>query len=603
MKIFGDDPENLEEHSFANFCSLCRFSTRRLPFTRYNKNKKRKVRQKYLDRHTIFMYTAVKPSRRVPGALGLFAAKDLKRGTVLIPSTSVAPPPTTGPSSSTPAALCQPPLTTNLIFLPQSRKQITFFEFVLLRNQWTSPDKCFIVPHDRAGVFLVMPRSLIPEGRLILPSSHNEVFSSSTSSKGLFPGRSKREYRIPEEHFFHVNEAFPWSLPPSEDLASPAYWSRAKEQCGLYRQLMLRSAEGMAEDLLQQQQEVVAAGVTFQDPTVPQEKEGLDKGARWTAAEQTEAQSELRSFAANCQMRVHFPRLRNRERKKPVARSAEETQEDESADGSSKRRSQDDDDETEEGHNSAVSPLNRDDVLTGVPMLTLVRAVKQGEELTVHYGLEWWAQMLLSRVFLAASDDQLGKVRWIESLVAASLTLNNAALSSSNGPPPPPEGSGSMEDAAAAAVGGGFPLLKLCWRRKKRQLPSAPRRKKKLVDLGSVLDREIATREQLVAFAVRRSCQSAAFLRLLVQFGFRAQHQVPVSADNITNKNNSTDPRSSLSPSCTYRQLRVLLIECLLFGDEVALERRVSREAQSTRMPPSSPTGHSDDDKPTTMDL
>ncbi|ORC89481.1 uncharacterized protein TM35_000122560 [Trypanosoma theileri] len=51
-------------------------------------------------------------------------------------------------------------------------------------------------------------------------------------------------------------------------------------------------------------------------------------------------------------------------------------------------------------------------LLTLVPIVNL----KEGDELFLHYGREWWSQRLLSSVFMSVSDAEMRNVRWIESL-------------------------------------------------------------------------------------------------------------------------------------------------------------------------------------------
>ncbi|KAH9597567.1 hypothetical protein LSM04_003224 [Trypanosoma melophagium] len=58
-------------------------------------------------------------------------------------------------------------------------------------------------------------------------------------------------------------------------------------------------------------------------------------------------------------------------------------------------------------------------LLTLVPIVNL----KEGEELFLHYGREWWSQRLLSSLFMSVSDAEMKNIRWIESLFMKSTDV------------------------------------------------------------------------------------------------------------------------------------------------------------------------------------
>lgn len=495
------------------------------------------------------MHTVLKPSLRAPGVTGVFAARDLKRGTLLVPSASFfdTVPSSTDSANNTAAgsstsdtsqqsnnsnhhnAMILSPLNANLLHLPLHKNKLSFFEFLMQRHQWSNPDTCRIVSHATKGVFVVTPRSLTPQWMVPATFSHSVPLSAFTNnhSKTMDKKKAKnsggsslsrrRTVLVPEEHFFQMRESFEWHLPPADDLASPEYWQLAKRQGQVYKELLQRTDEQLT-DLFGAAEEGGDSGTIVKQ-----------NGGGSTVVE------ELKRQRANCRLRVYFP---------PTT----------STSSPSKKTTQ---------------RRQKNIIQVGVPAIELLRPLQQGEELTLHYGLEWWAQSLLSRVFLAASDSELGRVRWIESLVAQSLSLNTS-VASSTAAEWGNEG-GPQEDVERKQDGpqdGGFPLLKLCYRKRNgskslgglsAKLRVAAPRHRHEIDLASVLDRQVATNEQLLAFAVRRSCQSAVFLKILAMYVFLPSQS---SMDNAMR----TD---SFVP---YDRLRHVLIQCVLHGDEMALE-------------------------------
>ncbi|KAG8342807.1 hypothetical protein ERJ75_000279700 [Trypanosoma vivax] len=53
---------------------------------------------------------------------------------------------------------------------------------------------------------------------------------------------------------------------------------------------------------------------------------------------------------------------------------------------------------------------------TGLLTLVPIMDLKEGDELLLHYGREWWSQRLLSKVFMSVDDKDMHRVRWIEAL-------------------------------------------------------------------------------------------------------------------------------------------------------------------------------------------
>ncbi|EAN77548.1 uncharacterized protein TEOVI_000373800 [Trypanosoma equiperdum] len=55
---------------------------------------------------------------------------------------------------------------------------------------------------------------------------------------------------------------------------------------------------------------------------------------------------------------------------------------------------------------------------TQLLVLMPVVDLKEGDELLLHYGREWWSHRLLSTLFMSVQDKEISDVRWVESLFA-----------------------------------------------------------------------------------------------------------------------------------------------------------------------------------------
>ncbi|RNF09784.1 hypothetical protein TraAM80_01918 [Trypanosoma rangeli] len=148
--------------------------------------------------------------------------------------------------------------------------------------------------------------------------------------------------------------------------------------------------------------------------------------------------------------------------------------------------------------------LNVDDdqrLLTLVPIIDL----KEGDELLLHYGREWWSQRLLSTLFMSVPDSKMRDVRWIEALFTKSTDVSR-------------------------------PFPQLCSAVARRKLPKqrkigktaqdselvnaestvdAAARQDALV-LYNVVTRRKATDAEALIYAVRRSCVDRSFFSSLV---------------------------------------------------------------------------------------
>jgi hypothetical protein len=283
------------------------------------------------------------PSRAVPGAMGVITTCYIKKRRMIF---------------------CGGVATIDL--LRMKTRQITLLQFLALRHQWAS-DQFLSFKKDDVDC---------AEYRLLFPV---EVAGELETDEVKFPpslhtDRSPVTMSLEHGDLFRINDAFPWELPPSDDLASPSYWKGFKSRMQEYQ----RFGEGDCcnVDLILSH----SAG---------------DNG-------------------------------------QPL------------------------------GHSLAL--------------LTAQRNLVEGDELLLHYGREWWTTALLRTLFMAASDEQLKDIRWIESLFV------------------------TPEDRAIP-----FPWIVA--------RPVAGDSKPVLFDMAT---QRRATDSAALAFCLRRSCQRETFLERLM---------------------------------------------------------------------------------------
>jgi hypothetical protein len=153
---------------------------------------------------------AISRSRLLPHATGVIASRDLRKRSRIF---------------------CEGVATIDLIRM--RRRHLTLLEFVALRQQWASDQFFTYMFRDVEGTEyrLAYPAAIAGD----LPT--DEV---KTAPEDAF----RREYPhvlcLPAEGLFHINDAFPWELPPPNDLASPAYWKGFRARMAEYE----RFAEG-----------------------------------------------------------------------------------------------------------------------------------------------------------------------------------------------------------------------------------------------------------------------------------------------------------------------------------------------------------------------
>lgn len=342
--------------------------------------------------------TRIGPSRRATNSIGTFAAVSLRPGSTLHcisrPTCPQAHPTTTVDKRTLkqPRGSYLQPFAVNLARLPP--KKISLLHFLMLRHQWAS-SKFFFAATDE-GFFLTVPRSFAPswicdaaDGPLInLQNNLVTMRQKEGRASDELPPAEKVIWDdvIDEDHMFHINDAFPWQLPPAEDLACPKYWAEFRGQLRDYLQL----------------------------PGAPIGEENEGNPSR---GELTESNKEV-----NVKISI--------------------------------------------------------DWVTGRPKVITLRRIHEGEEILAHYGIEWWSQHLLSKLFVAASDDEIRHIRWIEALFQTERSQ------------PSP-----------------FPVLRPCTLRNE----NVPR-----LDLGDVTTRKKASSEAVLVSSIRRSCQDSEFLRLLL---------------------------------------------------------------------------------------
>jgi hypothetical protein len=159
-----------------------------------------------------------------------------------------------------------------------------------------------------------------------------------------------------------------------------------------------------------------------------------------------------------------------------------------------------------------------------LPMIRTLKDIEPGEELVGLYGTEWWTQHFLSRLFVAAEDDQMKHVRWIESIFT--------------------EGMGKK--------GSPFPLLKLC---RSRKAPGT-------LDLADPATRAVASSSGIVAASIRKSCQDHTMLRdtLAQVFGCSVRDD---------DSGGAVYPAIAPLTQQPIKKLRGPLIECLLREKEL----------------------------------
>lgn len=273
---------------------------------------------------------------------------------------------------------------------------------------------------------------------------------------------------IPESHLFEINDGVPWPLPPADDLADPTYWQHHRERMAVYESTGGLSAADRADFLADTIQG--AAGVDNAPPSA--------SSSSLTQQQQQQQLSERERYEHGAQVFDALTRKANVtveviERRRVVS---------------------DDDDGSRRG---GVVPL-----VTLKPLVDL----HPGDELLLHYGREWWSERLLATLFLAAADDELKSVRWIEALFS--------------GP----------TDVAAS-----FPLLAPAYKKTKKTTKRNNKTKRSNIGNGGEHDgsseasvsggqlvlynkstRKEATDAEALAAAIRLSCTSAEFLSLLI---------------------------------------------------------------------------------------
>lgn len=322
------------------------------------------------------------------------------------------------------------PCCLNLAAIPKAT--VSAMDYMILRHSWSSHQSAIV--HHRSGVFTVCPRSCAPSW--LLTAAKDQAHQEGKQCPFADPeetGSTKFVDIIPAEHFFEVNDAFPWQLPPADDLASPQYWKESfKPMWAAYEAFV---ASGGSEAV----KGIPTPNIAF----------NVD-----VAAEVAEDGNTTRSVVR--------------------------------------------------------------------PNVQVLRDVDAGEELLGLFGSAWWSQNLLSRLFVAAEDDQLKHVRWIESIFTQSQ----------------------------GKQGSPFPLLKLC---RSRKSPKGS------LDVADATTRAPATLSGILAASIRKSCQDHALLRdtLTTSFGCSAAlgGEVP---ELFTYPNVSPLTQRSIS------SLKQPLVRCLL---------------------------------------
>lgn len=122
------------------------------------------------------------------------------------------------------------PCCTNLSAIPKSK--ICVFDFMMMRHAWAS-DHSFLVEHPK-GLLAVCPRPSVPDWMLGAASAQAAAEGMvSPVHSGTPPGSITENGKdgkyvdvMPSSHYFHINDVFPWTLPPSEDLANQDYWTK-----------------------------------------------------------------------------------------------------------------------------------------------------------------------------------------------------------------------------------------------------------------------------------------------------------------------------------------------------------------------------------------
>ncbi|CUG89529.1 Hypothetical protein, putative [Bodo saltans] len=320
------------------------------------------------------------------------------------------------------------PCVLNLSALPKN--SISAMEFMMLRHSWSS-DKSFLVHHSQ-GSLTICPRSCVPRWILAAAEAQAKGEDKQPLLRNGDGWDSKHVDVIPASHLFEVNDAFPWQLPPSEDLANPHYWSKTfKPMWEAYQALTAPDGD-----------EVVGGAA----PNV--------------------------TVTADVSLR-----------------------------------------QVEDGSSSKPWPVV-------LPLVKTLRDIDAGEELVGLYGTAWWMQHFLSRLFIAAEDDQMKHVRWIESIFT--------------------EGMGGTKGAP-------FPLLKLC------RSKNAPKK----LDLADPATRGAATSSGVVAASIRKSCQDHTMLRdtLVETFGCVASEE---------GEDSSVYPSITPLTQQPISALKWPLIECIL---------------------------------------
>ncbi|KAF5219350.1 hypothetical protein ECC02_007686 [Trypanosoma cruzi] len=147
--------------------------------------------------------------------------------------------------------------------------------------------------------------------------------------------------------------------------------------------------------------------------------------------------------------------------------------------------------------------LNVDDntrLLTLMPIIDL----KEGDELLLHYGREWWSQRLLSTLFMSVPDNEMRDIRWIEALFKKPTDVSKPFphLCSAVARRKMPKRGKRGEDGKASDVNDGSNV-------------DAATQRDNLVLYNAVTRRKATDAEALI-FAVRRSCVNRDFFTTLV---------------------------------------------------------------------------------------
>ncbi|RNF14790.1 uncharacterized protein Tco025E_05885 [Trypanosoma conorhini] len=141
-------------------------------------------------------------------------------------------------------------------------------------------------------------------------------------------------------------------------------------------------------------------------------------------------------------------------------------------------------------------------LLTLVPIIDL----KEGDELLLHYGREWWSQRLLSTLFMSVADSEMRDVRWIEALFTKPTDVSRPfpLLCSAVARRRLPKRMQTGQTVQAAGVTNAETAV------------AATATRQDALVLYNVVTRRKATDAEALFFAVRRSCVDRSFFSSLL---------------------------------------------------------------------------------------